>query len=141
MSNAKNLIDARGPRFGALITTGVLALVLITESVALLAFQSLIFIAGAIIGPKLSPYGLIYKNFVQKYLKSPLVTEDAKPPQFAQVVGSIFATVGLVGLIMQINWLFVVAISFALIAAILNAFFNFCLGCQMYLLIKRVSSN
>jgi hypothetical protein len=33
--------------------------------------------------------------------------------------------------------IFTVAISFALAAAFLNAVFNYCLGCEMYLLIAR----
>ena len=30
-----------------------------------------------------------------------------------------------------------VALGFALVAAVLNAVFGFCLGCEMYLLLKR----
>jgi hypothetical protein len=141
MTTSENMIDARGPRFGALITTLVLAAVLITESVWLLGFQTIVFLIGATLGPKKSPYGWIYKTFIQKNLKSPLVTEDSKPPQFAQAVGSIFAIVALAGLTLQIDWLFLTATAMALIAAILNAFFNFCLGCQMYLLFKRALNN
>ena len=34
--------------------------------------------------------------------------------------------------------LFYIAIAFALIAALLNAVFDFCLGCELYLLGKRI---
>ena len=43
-------IDPRGPRVGALITTVVLAVVLVTGSVWLLAAQALVFAAGALFG-------------------------------------------------------------------------------------------
>src|SRR5271166_996140 len=43
-------IDPRGPRFSALITTVVLAVVLITGSVWLLAAQALVFAAGSVFG-------------------------------------------------------------------------------------------
>ena len=33
-----------------------------------------------------------------------------------------------------------VAIGFALVAALLNAVFRFCLGCELYLLIKRFTT-
>ena len=33
-----------------------------------------------------------------------------------------------------------VAVGLALVAALLNAVFAFCLGCEMYLLIKRVTA-
>ena len=139
MSQINSLIDARGPRFGALITTIVLATVLITESIWLLAFQALVFFIGAVFGPTKSPYAIVYKGFVQSRLKSPLVTEDAKPPQFAQAVGLIFTISALAGLYFEINLLFLIAVAFALFAAILNAFFNFCLGCQIYLLLIKTS--
>ena len=57
--------------------------------------------------------------------------------QFAQSVGLIFALVAITGSITGISGLFVVAVSFALAAAFLNAAFNFCLGCEMYLLLLR----
>jgi hypothetical protein len=140
MANASNVIDARGPRFGALITTTVLAAVLLTESIWLLSFQALVFAVGAFFGPAKAPYGLIYKRFIQKNLKSELVKEDAKPPQFAQFVGLLFAIAALAGLVFEINILFLAATAMALVAAILNAFFDFCLGCQMYLIIKRLTT-
>ena len=139
MSQTNSLIDARGPRFGALMTTIVLATVLITESNWLLAFQTLVFFIGAVFGPAKSPYAIVYKRFVQSRLKSPLVTEDAKPPQFAQAVGLIFAVSALAGIYFEINLLFLIAVAFALFAAILNAFFNFCLGCQIYLFLIKTS--
>jgi len=139
MTNASNVIDARGPRFGALITTTVLAAVLLTESIWLLSFQALVFAVGAFFGPAKAPYGLIYKRFIQKNLKSELVKEDAKPPQFAQFVGLLFAIAALAGLVFEINILFLAATAMALVAAFLNAFFDFCLGCQMYLIIKRLT--
>lgn len=141
MTKTSNFIDARGPRFGALITTLVLATVLISESIWLLAFQTLVFAIGAFFGPSQTPYGLIYRKLVQPRLKSELIKEDSKPPQFAQFVGFIFAITALAGLILDINLIFQIATSFALFAAFLNAFFNFCLGCQMYLLFKRATSS
>ena len=70
-------------------------------------------------------------------LKSAVVTEDVRPPQFAQSVGLLFALVAIAGSISGISGLFVVALSFALAAAFLNAAFNFCLACEMYVLLPR----
>jgi hypothetical protein len=140
MTQISNSIDARGPRFGALITTLVLAVVLLTESIWLLGLQALVFATGAFFGPVKSPYAFIYKKFIQKRLKSELVKEDAKPPQFAQFVGLLFALTALAGLFFELNILFLAATAMALVAAFLNAFFDFCLGCQMYLIIKRLTT-
>lgn len=126
-------IDARGPRFGALLTTLVLAIVLITQSIELLAFQTAVFAIGALVGPQYSPYAYLYRKLIQARLRSPLVTEDVRPPQFAQSVGFIFGLTGFVSLALNIELLFLVAVAGALMAAFLNAAFNFCLGCEMYL--------
>jgi branched-subunit amino acid transport protein AzlD len=65
-------------------------------------------------------------------------TEDVRPPQFAQSVCLIFTVVGVAGSFAGIPAIFTIATAFALAAAFLNAAFNFCLGCEMYLLLVRV---
>ena len=130
-------IDARGPRFGAAITLVVLVFVIILDSPLLLAFQTLVWGIGAIAGLHSSPYGLIFKTLVKPRLKKTGELENVKPPQFAMLVGFIFGAVGLIGAAIGSPTLFFVATSFALSAAFLNAVFNFCLGCEMYLLLVR----
>jgi len=131
------VIDARGPRFGAVITTAVLATALATSNLWVIVAQAIVFAIGAFRGPQFTPYALIFKKIVKPRLKSAVITEDVRPPQFAQSVGLIFALVAITGSITGISGLFVVAVSFALAAAFLNAAFNFCLGCEMYLLLLR----
>src|SRR3954464_10729313 len=124
------MIDPRGPRFAAWITSAVLAVVLLTHSATLLALQAVVFALGA---AGRSPYAAIWRRIPKR---PPSELEDAKPPQFAQLVGLGFAVVGVVGFL---TWtpLGVVATAAALAAAFLNAAFCFCLGCEIYLLIKR----
>ena len=131
------VIDARGPRFGAVITTAVLATALATSNLWVIVAQAIVFAIGAFRGPQFTPYALIFKKIVKPRLKSAVITEDVRPPQFAQSVGLIFALVAIAGSITGISGLFLVALSFALAAAFLNAAFNFCLGCEMYLLLLR----
>jgi hypothetical protein len=130
-------IDARGPRWSALITTVVLATALVTSSVWLIAFQAIVFAFGALRGPQFTPYALIFKKLIKPRLKSEATLEDVKPPQFAQAVGLGFTVVAIIGSVTGAGALFTVAVGFALAAAFLNAAFNFCLGCEMYLLILR----
>lgn len=131
-------IDARGPRFGAIVTTTVLAVALVLNSGWLLLVQALVFAIGAIRGPQFTPYGLFFKKFIKPRLSKDAPTEDVRPPKFAQSVGLIFALVGLLGVATGIDAIFTVAVGFALGAAFLNAAFNYCLGCQMYLLGLRL---
>jgi len=134
-------IDARGPRFSAALTTVVLALALVTGSAWVATFQAVVFAIGAINGPQFTPYAFIYRTLIKPRLKSPLRTEDVRPPQFAQSIGLLFALVALVGSATGAPVAFTIAIAAALAAAFLNAAFDFCLGCQIYLLLARLRSN
>jgi len=134
-------IDARGPRFSAALTTVVLASALVTGWVWLATFQAVVFAIGAINGPQFTPYAFIYRTLIKPRLKSPLRTEDVRPPQFAQSIGLLFALVALVGSATGAPVVFTIAIAAALAAAFLNAAFDFCLGCQIYLLLARLRSN
>ena len=130
-------IDARGPRWSALFTTIVLAIALVTSSVWLILFQAIVFAIGVIRGPQSTPYAFIFKNLIKPRLKSEVTFEDVRPPQFSQGVGLAFTLVAIIGSVTGATGVFTVAVGFALAAAFLNAAFNFCLGCQMYLLILR----
>ena len=131
-------IDARGPRFSALLTTVVLAIALVTGSVWVAVFQAVVFAIGATKGPQFTPYAFIYRSLIKPRLKSPLRTEDVRPPKFAQSIGLAFALVAIVGAATGTSVVFSVAVAAALAAAFLNAAFDFCLGCQIYLILARV---
>ena len=132
------LIDVRGPRFSAAITVIVLAIALATQNAWVLALQAVVFAIGAIRGPQFTPYAFIFKRVVKPRLRGEVVTEDSRPPQFAQTVGFIFALVGLLGAAIGSSLVFGIAVGFALAAAFLNSVFNYCLGCEMYLLVLRI---
>ena len=131
-------VDPRGQRFSAGLTTVVLIVVLATSSWILLAVQALVFALGAIAGLRYAPYGFVYKSFVRPRIGPPAELEDEAPPRFAQGVGLGFALIGTAGYALGAGWLGIIATAFALVAAFLNAAFGFCLGCEMYLVIKRI---
>lgn len=137
-------VDPRGPRFGAAITSTVLAIVLLTTpsnlATALLSVQTLVFALGAFAGLQFHPYGWIFRKFVRPRIGAPAEMEDSAPLRFAQLVGFLFAVTGLVSLLTGASNLALIAIGFALAAAFLNAAFNICLGCEMYLLGKRLTA-
>ena len=137
---AKIYIDARGPRFGATITTIVLAIALVTQNKWVIVAQGLVFLIGAVKGPQFTPYGLIFKNVIKPRLSGVAPTEDVRPPKFAQAVGFVFALIASIGAFAGADLVFTIAVGAALAAAILNAAFNYCLGCEMYLLIVRFTS-
>ena len=132
------LIDARGPRYTAAITTVVLSAALVTESNLIIGFQFAVFLSAVLFGLRRSLYGFIYRNLIQPRLKGPVPSEDQRAPRFAQFIGALFAFVALLGGVTGNSSVFLIATSFALGAAFLNAAFGFCLGCQMYLILVRL---
>jgi len=131
-------IDPRGPRFGALITVVMFAAVLITGNIWVLAVQAVVFAAGALLGLRRSPYGLLYKWLVRPRLGPPRELEAEAPPRFAQAVGLGIAVIGIIGYATGATPLGMAAAAAGLVAAVLNGVFGLCLGCEMYLLIHRV---
>lgn len=134
----------RGPRFVATVTTVVLAAILLTletpVGAVLLAIQALVFAIGALIGVKAQPYSIVFRTIVQPRLAPPSEFEDAAPPRFAFLVGFIFTAGAFLSLIAGVTVLAYVLVAMALAAAFLNAAFGFCLGCEMYLIGRRVLS-
>ena len=126
------MIDPRGPRFAAWLTSLVLAVVLLTGSGLLLAAQAVVFALGA---AGRNPYALLWARFLRR--TPPAELEDARPPRFAQLVGLVFAVVGVLGFAAGATAVGLTATAAALAAAFLNAAFGVCLGCELYLILKR----
>lgn len=136
-------VDPRGLRVVAGITAAVLALVLIIPSdtvrALLLAVQVAVFATASFVGLTASPWALVYARVVRPRLGPPAGLEDARPPRFAQLVGLTFTVVALVALLAGATTVALVATAFALVAALLNAVVGLCLGCELYLALRRLS--
>jgi hypothetical protein len=131
-------IDPRGPRFGAAITTVVLAIALLTGNVWVLLAQAVVFAVASALGIARSPYGYLYKTLIRPRLSPPAELEDPAPPRFAQTVGLVVTGIGLIFAFAGVDAAVEVSAALALIAAFLNAAFGLCLGCELYLLIARL---
>ena len=131
-------IDPRGPRFGATATTIVLTVTLLTGSGWLLAAQAVLFGIGAVRGVQRTPYAAIFRRLIRPRLAPPAELEDARPPQFAQAVGLGFALIGVIASALGATPVFLAATGLALGAAFLNAAFGYCLGCEIYLIARRI---
>jgi hypothetical protein len=99
--------------------------------------QTVVFAIGALAGLRYAPYGLLYKAVLRPRLGPPAELEDEAPPRFAQAVGLVMAAVGTVGYLAISPVVGTVFAALCLAAAFLNAAFDLCLGCHMYLLIQR----
>jgi len=149
-------IDPRGPRFAASITAALLLIAVVLSLIGISTAQAdttlaqrvldpgflllvaiaLLFLWG-VVSPRTTPWSVLFRRVVRPRLAPPAETEDPRPPRFAQGVGLFVVTVGLVLHLAGVPWALPVAAAAAFIAAFLNAVFDFCLGCQIYLLLQR----
>jgi len=157
-------IDPRGPRFAATITTVLLlaatflgligistartdggisavnAATLVQRAIDpgfLLTVVIALLFLWSVLSPATAPWGVVFRRFVRPRLAPPTELEDPRPPRFAQGVGLLVVTIGLVLHLVGVPWALPIATAAAFIAAFLNAAFSFCLGCQIYLLLQR----
>ena len=134
-------VDVRGPRFAAWVTTVVLAVALLTGSGVLVAVQAAVFAVGAFAGLRFAPYGVLFRVLVVPRLGPVREREPEAPPRFAQLVGLVFAAGGALGYLLSAPVLGAIVTGLALVAALLNAATGFCLGCEMYLLLRRAAAS
>jgi hypothetical protein len=136
-------IDPRGPRFGAAVTSVLLALTLLLgtgpSATALLIVVALLFVLGVAHGVQGTLQGLAFKAWVRPRLAPPTEVEDPRPPRFAQLVGLLVVGAGLLFAALGVPAAVPIAAAVALVAAFLNAAFGLCLGCELYLLGRRLA--
>jgi hypothetical protein len=139
-------LDPRGPRFGAGITSVLMLIVIylsldantIDAALSVMVFAVVMFVFGSTLGPAKHPYSYLYKFTLRKFLKTPSFLEPAKPVHFAQVIGLVVTGSGLALHFIGVPNALPVAAALAFLAAFVNAVFAYCIGCQMYLGLKRL---
>ena len=141
---APDKVDARAIRFTASVTATVLAVVLILANVnvraatVLLAAQALVFAVGAMWGPARHPYGLLFQRVIAPRRGPAIKTEAVEQIRFAQMMGFVFCTVGVVGFALGSSLVGLIATGFALFAALMRAVFGICLSRGPYMLVCRL---
>lgn len=136
------LIDVRGPRFGAALTTAVLATALVlqgTIGTALVAWQVAVFAVATLAGLAWSPYGTLFRLVKRRFdLGPPPEVEAEGPPRFAQACGLAVAGAGLVALLGGASALGWTLVALVLALSTLLATTGICVGCELYLLGARL---
>ncbi len=140
----RQVVDPRGPRFGAGITALLLLVVLylgligaVLPSAVILTAIAGLFAWGAFAGIGRHPYGVLFRRFVRPRIAPPREWENEAPPTFAQGVGLVVTGAGLLLGAVGLPSAIPVAAGLAFVAAFLNSVFGYCLGCQIYLLLVR----
>lgn len=135
-------IDVRGPRFGAALTTVVLATAIVlqgTIGTVLLAWQVVAFAIATLAGLRWSPYGNVFRFVKRTFdLGPPPETEPEGPPRFAQLCGLTVAGGGLIAILAGAEVVGWILAGVVLALSSLLAFTGICVGCEMYLLGQRL---
>lgn len=134
-----SMLDPRGPRFAAGVTSVVLAVVLLSGWGWLALAQAAVFAATAA-WPSRGPYGLVFRHLMAPRLGPPKEWEPAAPVRFAQTVGLVLTASAGVAFLAGAPVVGRVAAGAALVAAFLNAAFGLCLGCEAYLALRRLAA-
>lgn len=136
------LIDVRGPRFAAALTMTVLAIALTVQGpvgTALVGWQVLAFAIPTLFGLRYSLYGNLFRAVKHRFdLGPPPEVEAEAPPRFAQLCGLVVAGAGLVALLAGAEVLGWILVGIVLALSTLLALTGICVGCELYLLGKRL---
>lgn len=143
-------IDPRGPRFGAAITSTLLAITVLVgltgdpgqprptdPGFVLLVIAAALFL-WSVLSPRTAPWGVVFRRLVRPRLAPPTELEDPRPPRFAQGVGLLVTAVGVILHLLGVPYATPIFAGIAFVAAFLNAVFGLCLGCQLWLALQRV---
>lgn len=145
MTEAKDIqIDPRGYRFGAAVTLAVAVVAIVlganTAGVIAMIIQALLFLPGATVGPQKTLQSWIFRTTIRPRIGAPTETESFRPPRFAQQMGLGFSILAVVFGLLDVAAGFYIFTGFVVFASFLNSVFGFCLGCEIYLLAKRLTT-
>ena len=133
--NPVNEVSAR------LVATGVVAMAVTTVAFRLTWLLAVLFygfVARVLTGPKLSPLGQLVTKQITPRLPFDEKLIPGPPKRFSQGIGVAFSGTALV-LALTGHWFAAqVVLGLLIVAASLEAFAGYCLGCKMFALLMRV---
>lgn len=136
------VVDVRGPRFGAAVTTAVLVTAVVVQGsvgLALLTWQWVAFALSAIAGLAWSPYGRVFRALKRRgHLGPPPAIEPAAGPRFAQACGLVVTTLALVLHLLGAATAGWIAAGVVLALSTLLATTGRCVGCEVLVVAERL---
>lgn len=138
-------IDPRAPRFNQGVVGAASLVAFALDVPLLLPVLALPLAAGAFLGPQANPLSLLWRHGVVPALRlqPPARLKDAAPVRFAQGVGFAFLLAASVLLLaVPLAWAALVGWGLVLMVAalaLLAAVTDLCVGCEMYVLLLRLT--
>lgn len=124
-----------------LVAGGVVVMalaLLITRQWWILLPLSFGFVARVSSGPRWSPLGLLVTRVVRPRLSLTPRMVAGPPKRFAQGIGAVFSLTASLLVLTGLTTAAVVVLVMLLVAASLESFAGFCLGCKVFALLMRV---
>ncbi len=126
-----DVIDSRAPRFNQVVVGTLAAVAVFTGWWWLLALLAVQLFVGLTFGRRYCLPCLAYFELLQPVLgEGPL--EDARPPRFANMVGTAFLTAASACYLAGAEMLGAALAGFVAVLALLAATTGFCAGCEAY---------
>lgn len=132
-----DVIDARAPRFNQVSVGLVTLIALLTGWWPLATVMGLQLIVGLRFGRQYCLACVFYFEVVQPRIgEGPI--EDARPPRFANIVGSIFLSAATLAFVVGLGTIGWVLSGMVSALAFLAATTGFCVGCEIYRLVAHL---
>ncbi len=144
MSNACPLnftkVDSNVSRFGALFVALLVLTYLYTSNVYILLFLLVDFVLKLFLNPGISPI-MILAESLKSIFKIKEKYADGGAKKLAGYFGLFFVTSLLVTHFLDV-WFISLSIAFVfLLCSLLDVFFDYCIGCKIYFIIKKIYPN
>jgi hypothetical protein len=125
-------IDVNVPRFNQACVAALTGLAFVTQAWIIVPLVAIVLGATRFAGPRFGLFTQIYVRWLRPRRTSPVVTEPAGPPRFAQLLGVVFlglASVLFLGGLMVAGWVVTLLVT---ALATLAATTRVCVGCIIY---------
>lgn len=140
----RDRVDPRAMRFSDAATASVLAVALLTIGPArplalgLLASQVAVYGFSAFVSVHWSVWAQVFARFIWPRLGAAAEAQDARPARFAQLIGFVLTAAALLGFVGGADGIGYGVTAVAVVGAVIGATTGVCLGCQTYLLARRL---
>ncbi len=144
MSNACPLnftkVDSNVSRFSALFVAILVITYLYTDNIYILLFLFSDFVLKLFLNPGISPI-MILAEFLKNIFHIKAKYADGGAKKLAGYFGLFFVTSLIVTHFLHI-WFFSLSIALVFLAcSLLDVFFDYCIGCKIYFIIKKIYPN
>lgn len=132
-------VDVNIPRFNQAVVAVTIGFAFVVDAWWLIAVLGATLASAWLFGPKGNLTGRIYVGYLREFVDpgGPSEVEDARPPRFALLLGTLFTGAAAVALavgLVAVGWTLAAVVG---LLALLAATSRICVGCLIYERVKR----